>query len=61
MADCWKCAYYESGDPDVGLPSGCTSEHLYDDNGDAIPGKEDEIIPYILTDKECPWMNRITD
>lgn len=56
MANCRKCWNYESGDSSVGLPDGCTSDHLYDADDNLIPEKVDEILEYLHTDKECPWI-----
>ena len=52
--NCYKCLDYESGDSAVGINSGCTSEVLYDDNGQLKPDWE-EILDYLFTEKECPY------
>lgn len=56
MANCYKCLNYESSDSSVGLPNGCNAECLYDADDKLIPEKVDEILEYLHTDKECPWM-----
>lgn len=51
--NCRKCSYYESGDLEVGIASGCTHPILYDKDYNIIDEINDLIIEAMDNPRRC--------
>lgn len=56
---CHSCVYFESGDSSVGLPDGCETSALYDNDDNIIEKINDRITEHMMNlGYTCPYYRR---